>query len=245
MAAAIALQASTATAWGVLSVALAPSTTSAAIAADVSLQGNFSSSVSSYTKAMTLGANANYLLVGVVGDTTTDKVTAGSVTYNSVAMTQLIRLYAGASIGWLYLYGLASPATGSAHNIVVTATGSCSILGLEAQSYTNCSANQPNVSTSASFLSSAIAWSVLVPVGAGCWGVTFARNALGPLTSASCSGCGTTAATRVSQSGDGLASLVDTNGTIPFFTATTLTPNSSQWRLQRMDISRTTQEKLA
>jgi hypothetical protein len=242
-AASISMQAPSSADWGIISVALSPVSTTAAIAADASLLGGFGSSVSSRTVAMTLGASANYLLAFVIGDQTSDFVTG--VTYNAVAMTQLVKLYPGSSVGWLYLYGLAAPTTGSSQNIVVSASASCSKLGVEAQSYTNCSASQPNVSTSASFKGQTIAWSVLVPVVPGCWGVSAMRYSVsGAPVFQSCTGCGTTASLRVSQQASDLGSIVDTNGTIPLLTAVALTANTLQWRLQRADIGRRSEEHL-
>lgn len=242
-AASISMQAPSSADWGIISVALSPVSSTAAIAPDVSLLGGFGSAVSSKTVAMTLGANANYLLGFVIGDQTSDLVTG--VTYNAVAMTQLAKLYPGSSVGWLYLYGLAAPTVGSAQNIIVSASGSCSKLGVEAQSYTNCSASQPGVTTTASFKGQAIAWTVLVPVAPGCWGVSAMRYSVaGSPTFQSCTGCGTVAALRVSQQTSDLGSIVDTAGTIPLLTAVALNPNSLQWRLQRADLGRRSEEHL-
>ena len=86
--AAIAVQAPSVSDFGIISIALAPAAATSAIAPDVSLAGGFGSTVSSRTVAMQLGASANYLLVFVIGDATSDLVTG--VTYNAVAMTQLV-----------------------------------------------------------------------------------------------------------------------------------------------------------
>lgn len=229
--------------WGVIAIALTPSTATAAIAPDVSVDGSFGTSVSSLTKSgVTLGASANYLLAFVGGDQSTDKITG--VTFNSVSMTLLGKFYPGSALGWTYLFGLANPTTGGSQSIVVSASGSCSVISLEAQSYTNCSPTQPNTLVTASFSNTPTAWAVIVPVTAGCWGVSCSRLSGALLTSASCSGCGTTAVTRVTNGGSGLA-IIDTNGTIPFLTPVTLTPNNAQWRVQRMDVSRTKNEALA
>lgn len=243
--AAIAMQAPAVSDWGILSVALAPASVGSVIATDTSLAGSSSAGVNTLTKSMTLGSSANYLLVGVIGDNTSDKITG--VTYNAVAMTQLVKVYPGSSVSWLYLYGLANPTTGGAHNIVVSASGACSNIGVEAQSYTNCAVSQPNVSTSASFRSVSIAWTVLVPLQSGCWGVSFMRfSSSGVPTFQSVAGTGTVASLRVSQnnSTSDLASIVDTNGTIPLLTAVALNPNSAQWRVQRIDVSRRREEKV-
>lgn len=242
---AIAMQAPAVADWGIISAAIAPSSSASVIGVDTTLAGSSSAAVSSLTKSMTLGSSANYLLVGVVGDNTTDKITG--VTYNAVAMTQFAKIYPGTSVSWLYLYGLANPTTGGAHNIVVSASGSCSNIGLEAISYTNCSPSQPSVQVSASFRSTSIAWSVLLPLQSGCWGVSFMRfSGSGVPAFQSVTGTSTVASLRVSQnnSTSDLASLVDTNGTIPLLTATALNPNTSQWRVQRLDVSRRREEKV-
>jgi len=229
--------------WGIISLAISPVTARAAIAADVSVSGTFANSATSLTQTATLGASANYLLAGVLGDSASDLVTG--VTYNSVAMTQLVKLYPGSTVGWLYVYGLPNPATGSSHNLVVSASGTCSTIGVTAQSYTNCSATQPNVQVSAAFKAINTAWSVLVPLTPGCWGVSFLRySASGSPRTQTCTSCGTVAALRTSEGTNGVLSIVDTNGTIPLLTPTTLTPNRAQWRLQRADLGRRREQHL-
>src|SRR5581483_9241133 len=104
----ITVTATSSTAWGVIGVTLAPLGVLAFVNA---ANGGFSQSVSSFNSAYVVNAASNYLLVCVVGDATTDKVTG--VTYNSVAMTLLKKLNAGTSTGWIYVFGLASPASGS------------------------------------------------------------------------------------------------------------------------------------
>lgn len=244
--ASIAMQAGASADWGIISLALAPSTATAAIADDTSLAGGSSNTVSTKTVAMTLGASANYLLVFVIGDNTSDLVTG--VTYNAVDMTQLAKVYPGSSVGWLYAYGLASPTTGSAENIIVSASGSCSSIGIEAQSYANCAANQPSASVTTTFRSQTIGWSTIVPLTQGCWGVSCLRYSVpGVPLVYTATGCGTSAVLRVSQSsaaGD-LGSIVDTDGTIPLLAPITISPNTPQWRIQGLSVGRRREEKLA
>lgn len=84
--------------------------------------GNTSSASLSWSH--TCGASASYLLVGVNQNNASDL--AMSVTYNSVAMTSLSTedewQPAGGS-GFLQLWGMANPPTGSAFTVAATVTG--------------------------------------------------------------------------------------------------------------------------
>lgn len=171
----ITVMGSSATNWSVIGFTLAPN---GVIQPDSSINGGVSASVSSFTASFTLGATANYLTVGVVGDFTTDKVTG--VTYNSVAMTQLGKVQGAA--GWVYVYGLAAPSTG-AHNVVVSASGTCSVLGFWASSYVGCSATQPDTLVVGSASSATGFTSTLTPVAVGSLALQFSVAASATSTS--------------------------------------------------------------
>ena len=228
MASALICTAAVSTNWVAFGLDMAPSTAASQIAFDIFVAGGASSSVSSKTVAMTVGALANYLLVGVVGDATSDLVTG--VTYNGVAMTQLAKAY---NANWVYVYGLYAPATGVSHNIVASASGSCSTLGLDAVSYTNLSVIQPNTSVSILLSSSKTAWTSFAPITTGCLGVQLAFNTSGAaITGIVATGTGVTPLTRVADAG--VLSISDTNGPVPFANAVVLTPNTAQWAVQRI-----------
>ena len=190
--------------WGALSTVLVP-TAGSAITFDNAASGGSSTNVSTKTVSYTVGGTANFLLAGIVGDATTDLVT--SVTYNGVAMVLLGKALVGSN--WLYLYGLTAPTTG-AHNLIITASANCSILGSEIASYIGVSAvyYQTIVSASSAVSSASISTTITSPVTA-CWAVQFSRNSAGTLYTATALGGGTTATVRASQQTDGLASLVD------------------------------------
>lgn len=175
---AITVNAASSTTWGVIGVTLAPN---GVITAGNAATGNFSTSVSSYTAAYVVNASSNYLVVCVVGDSTTDKVTG--VTYNAVSMTQLSKLNAGATLGWIYVYGLAAPATGS-HNVVISASGSCSTLGFVAADYLAIKASgEPDSSLTQTMASSLSVTTNYTPVAANTWAIQFSINGQGAQTS--------------------------------------------------------------
>jgi hypothetical protein len=219
--------------WGAIALALAPATSTSAITFDASGVGGFGSNTNTHTEAYTCGVAANYLLVGAIGDATSDFITG--ITYNAVPMTQLLKYYPG-SVGWMYFYGLSAPTTGSSQNVVISAGSNCSVIGIVMASYGGVAAVQPNTSTTGSFLTSGIAWTILVPSVPGCWGVQFSRNPLGTLSAV------VGAANRVSEVSNGLASLVDTNAIIPVAQSTILTANTTQWQIQRVDVKPRSEE---
>lgn len=230
----LSIYSASATSWGALAMTLAPATVGSQIGFDNSLSASFGSSVSSFTVAYPVGAASNYLLVGVVSQNVTDVLT--TVTYSAVGMTRLGGYYAAAISCWLYWYGLANPATGS-HNVVLTTSGSVAILGCEVASYTNLSATQPDSTVTVNVVNSALVWTLLTPTKAGCWGVQFSRNVLGTISST------TGGIVRVSETSDGLASILDTNGVIPFPTPVTLTSNAIGWFIERVDLHASLAEK--
>lgn len=83
--------------------------------------GNTTSSTT-FTASYTVQSTSNFLVIGAVGDTASNLVTG--ITYNLVAMTQLIALNPG-STGqrWMYFYYLVNPATG-ANNAIMSASSS-------------------------------------------------------------------------------------------------------------------------
>lgn len=174
-AASITVSAPGATTWGVIGLTLTPA---GVIIFDKSLNGGFGSVTNTYTAAYTAGTPANYLLVGVVGDSTNDYVTG--VTFNAVAMTQLKKYHS--TVGWLYVYGLAAPATGS-HNVVISASNNCSTLGFLASSYGNVASSEPDSSLTASFASVASITTSFTPVAKNAWAVQFSFNWQGQPTS--------------------------------------------------------------
>lgn len=209
---------------------MAPANASSQIGFDTGIAGGSSTSVSSKTVAAALGPTANYLLVGVLGDLTSDKITG--VTYNGVSMTQLAKVY---NNNWVYVYGLYGPAVSASHNIVVSASGTCSVIGVDAVSYTNMSAIQPNASTSISLQASKAVWTAFAPIIPGCWGVQFTFNTSGGTVIASvATGTSVAAVLRVNDSG--VLSIADTNTVIPHLPIITLNPNTTQWQVQRIDL---------
>lgn len=113
---------------------------SAQIALDVATDGG-SSSTSPLTFSHTVTGSNPYLVVGVMGDPSVDMVTG--CTYNSVSMTQLDKIQTTGPSRWMYLFGLAAPATG-AHNVVCSASASALFSALSV-SYTGVNATgQPD-----------------------------------------------------------------------------------------------------
>lgn len=90
----------------------------AAVTFDQSTTFSFNSGVSTWTKSATLGGTATMVLVKLY--ITSASFTISSVTWNGIAMTQIISYTASGRT--LVLYGLANPATGT-HNAVVTFSG--------------------------------------------------------------------------------------------------------------------------
>ena len=106
------------------------------------------------------------LWVGVVSYNGTDVITG--VTYNGVSMTRALAIAQGAN-GYVYLYYLASPATG-ANDVVVSQSASVTIQAVAA-SYTGASTTGiPDTSNTATGTSGSSTVSVTT-VADNCWGV--------------------------------------------------------------------------
>jgi hypothetical protein len=72
----------------------------------------------------TCGASATYLLVGVTLDEATDGGYSMTAKYNTVLMTSLAVVHTGATNqGFLQVWGMASPPTGSALAVLITVSG--------------------------------------------------------------------------------------------------------------------------
>lgn len=96
--------------------------------------GPSSSGATSATSPMTwthvCGAGATHMLVGVTCDAANDAGMTLSATYNSVAMTSLGTWHTGGgTAGFLQVFALASPASGS-HSVSVTESGGSGLSGL-------------------------------------------------------------------------------------------------------------------
>jgi hypothetical protein len=105
-----------------------------AIALDNTAEGLSASGATSVTVSLTVGSGSDrYLLAGVFSNGA-DDVTG--VTYASVAMTQLHKAVVNvAAVGYLYIYGLANPSSGT-NNLVASRSGSSSKIYAGGVSYT-------------------------------------------------------------------------------------------------------------
>lgn len=102
-----------------------------AIALDATSSGSGENTASPLTVSHIVGSGSNRLLLVAAG-ASTDVVTG--ITYAAVAMTQLIKLDNGGQ-GFSYIYGLLSPATGTA-DIVMSWSGGAMYPRLVGVSYT-------------------------------------------------------------------------------------------------------------
>lgn len=167
-----------------------------ALAFDNSSQQTTNSSTLSYVMGT---VSQGLLIVAVVGDSINDNLTG--VTFNSVAMTLINKIqYPGDR--WIYLYGLANPASGT-HNIVASGLTFCE---LSAISYSGAAQTGiPDSTATASVTSvSSIALTTTV-VAANCWLVGLEYGG----TSKSV-GAGTTARGTITVN----PSTMDSNGTV-------------------------------
>ncbi len=85
------------------------------------------SATSPLTISHTCGASATWLFASVAVDASSDGGATISATYNSVNMPSVLRWESGGTgkvNGFVNIFGLQNPTTGSAQNIVVTVTGS-------------------------------------------------------------------------------------------------------------------------
>jgi hypothetical protein len=205
-------------AWGAIGLSLV---STGAIGFDNAASGGSGANTNTLTVAYTVGASANYLVVGVVGDVTSDFVTG--VTFNAVGMTLLKKFNPGNSVGWLYVFGLATPATGT-HNIVVSASSNCNVLGCDMASYLNLGAAQPE--SPGTTITTALASSMSITTSTGStsattWAFQFSRRTTGAFIAV------TGGVLRVSQSGGASAgTIVDSNSPAP---AQTVVNHLSQW----------------
>jgi uncharacterized protein DUF4038/collagenase-like protein with putative collagen-binding domain len=105
------------------------------VTAAFSAVGPSSSGASSATSPLTFNVTCNagdtVLLAGVSCDAATDTGMTLSATYNGVAMTSLaVRHSNDQTAGFLQVWQLDNPPTGSPHNVVVTETGGSGLGGL-------------------------------------------------------------------------------------------------------------------
>lgn len=113
---------------------------------------------------------ASILWVGFRTGTSSD--TATGVTYNGVAMTQAAKRSGPAGSHYVYLYYLVNPTAG-ANNIVISLSGSASIIAASA-SYKDAGtldATNSNVAEPGTSISTAT-----TVVGSNCWTISFVAN---------------------------------------------------------------------
>ena len=172
-------------------------------------------SVSSLTKSYTSGSGSNRLLVlGVVGDGTSDLITGA--TYAGTSLTLIDKQFPtnGASTHrWHYLFYLLAPATG-ANNFVISASSSCDVITGTAGDYTGVKQSaqpdahnkQYNGSGSPTSLTTSV-----TTVANNDWAVLFELGANSPTTAPTAG----TGATRRAFDGTYFASgLFDSNGAV-------------------------------
>lgn len=94
----------------------------AAIAFDAAADLGNNSGSGTFTNAYTVGSGSNrYLIIAFLGDTASDDITG--VTYNGVSATLLTKNTNLDSARFVYVYGLANPASGS-NTLSITSTNS-------------------------------------------------------------------------------------------------------------------------
>lgn len=99
------------------------------------------SGATSFTYAHTCAGDDRYLFVYVF-DATTSEASVTGVTYNGVSMTKLVSARRGDSDRYIHIFGLVAPATG-ANNVVVSRTGTTSVMRSGAVSYTGVDQTNP------------------------------------------------------------------------------------------------------
>lgn len=120
---------------------------------------------SPFSQSFTMGTVSNGYLVAYIENDGGDLVTG--VTYNSVAMTQIVKVLVPSSTLEIYMYGLANPSSG-AHNITVTASGpTCYVTAI---SYSGVSSTIDN-STSNTGTGTGVFNTSLTTVANNCWAV--------------------------------------------------------------------------
>jgi hypothetical protein len=198
-----------------------------AIGFDNAASGGFSSTSTSHTFAYTCGASATLLRIGVIGDSTSDLVT--SATYNTIPMKVVAKTNPGNNVGWMYVFDLVNPPTGSSYNIVVSASSTCSLIGFEVSSYIGGIGLVGGADTGALFYgtsggSPATTFGMSVTPYRGNWIWNFTRQLAGTAITS-------TGVIRVNESSDGLASIVDSGDEviIPTSIADSITGSAVAW----------------
>lgn len=103
------------------------------LALDSAVYGGFVSATSQTTSFTMSASVGGYLVVGVLGDASSDFITG--VTFNGVALTLVGKQNSSpGSVFWQYLYVLANPTAGT-HNIVVSASATTNYIQTYAASY--------------------------------------------------------------------------------------------------------------
>lgn len=172
-----------------------------AIAFDASSTGEQVPGTSPITFSHTCTGSNLVLLVGVETITT-----CSGVTYNGVAMTQLVTTNVGGVVN--YLFGLVAPATG-ANNVVVSFTGGSTYCRAVAASYTGVSQTGLPDATGSNTIagSSTTMTTTLTTVANNCWTALFTFTTVPGATA----GTGTTLRKADAQS---YAILFDSNGAV-------------------------------
>lgn len=152
-----------------------------AIAYDAFSDGGLSSSVTSLSWSHTCTGSNRLLVVGIIGDTTSDKLTG--VTYAGVAMTLIAKLQMPSNT-WQYLYYLLNPTSG-ANNIVATGGSTMNVLGGQGVSYTGVKqSSQPDGYTTATPTATSCVTTITTTAD-NCWAVTMGRcTGVAPSTTA-------------------------------------------------------------
>lgn len=119
-----------------------------------------------HTFAHTCTGSNLYLVVYAYDVSVGDTVTG--VTYNGVAMTQLAKAPRGADNRYIYIYGLVAPDTGGAYNVVITRTGTTSVLMGGATSYTGVNQSVPTDGTDTDNGTASTLTSTIVTTVANC-----------------------------------------------------------------------------
>ena len=160
-------------------------------------------SATSLTVSHTIASGSDRALITAVECQTGDNITG--VTFNGTSMTQYVKVNSTVASFWNYLYVLAAPAVATA-NIVISASGSRTIIGLSAN-YTDVNQTTPlnvsnsNIATSSSFTVS------LTTTTDNSWLIGTARN-----NAAGTQSAGSSTTYRNNNSGDVGYQLYDSNG---------------------------------
>lgn len=153
-----------------------------AIALDTSTTSNGASGGgSSLTLSYTMGSVSNgILIVYVTSDIGSDSITG--ITYNSVSMTQAIKLHDTSNNSWNYLYYLLSPSSG-ANNIVVSSSSS-GFFYCQAASYSGVKqSSQPDATTSGFSATGTSITGNVTTIADNCWGLCGIRSHVGNVSS--------------------------------------------------------------